>query len=163
MVNSISATRTVLAAAAVLAVILLITPRATAQTPGSITQPAYSQTGVAFVVFSGGSLAELRAAAVGNGAGGVWVQGTDGTFLLLTIDGPAFLNTRFEGRYAAGFAGVTPVNRNVSGRATGVIGRLRDHFPELVLSFRSAPVLVIDFRDTPVVCDLEDRGLTTGA
>lgn len=98
-----------LLAMGVLAMVQAATPSASAQTTGFISSPTYSSQGVAFVVFAGGGLAELQAAATDSGAGGVWVQDADGAFLLLTIGGPAFLNGRFEGRFAAGFAGPTPV------------------------------------------------------
>jgi len=71
--------------------------------------PAFTASGQAFAVFLGGSVAQLRVAAAAAGAGGVWVQDSDGVYRLLVVDGPAFLGADFEARFPAGFTAATSV------------------------------------------------------
>lgn len=69
--------------------------------------PIFSPTGQAFVVYAGGSSAQLEASAGTAGATGVWVQNSAGRFFLLVVRGPAFLRREFDEAFPAGFAGTT--------------------------------------------------------
>ncbi|MGE3857478.1 MAG: hypothetical protein AB7G21_11045, partial [Dehalococcoidia bacterium] len=65
---------------------------AEAQAAGFASAPRYSAGGLAGVVFMGGTLAELEAAAVAGGASGIWAQDAGGRFVLLVVGGPAFVS-----------------------------------------------------------------------
>lgn len=80
-----------------------------AQTGGFLNTPAFSADGVAFVVFLGGSIEDLEAAASASSATGAWAQDPSGSFLSLTIGGPTFLNSRFRAAFGDGFAGPTAI------------------------------------------------------
>jgi len=112
-----------LAAIAVIAVLagaLIATPRAAgAQTGGFVGRIAFSPDGLASVVFPGGSVAALEAAASGVGAAGVWAQDAAGGFVLLVIGGPSFVNDGFRTRFPAGFAAPAAVTLT---RAPGAAG-----------------------------------------
>ena len=76
--------------------------------PGTFSgTPIFSPTGQAFVVFAGGSSAQLEASAGTAGATGVWVQNSAGRFFLLVVRGPAFLRREFDEAFPTGFAGTT--------------------------------------------------------
>ncbi|MGE3857126.1 MAG: hypothetical protein AB7G21_09245 [Dehalococcoidia bacterium] len=66
-------------------------------------RPIFSESGQAFVVYGGGSSAQLEAAAKAAGATGVWAQDAGGTFRLLVVGGPAFLRAEFDAAFPAGF------------------------------------------------------------
>ena len=66
--------------------------------------PAFSASGQAFVVFSGGSTDQLEAAAAAVEAKGVWAQDANGRFTLLVVRGPAFLRKDFDAGFPSGFA-----------------------------------------------------------
>jgi hypothetical protein len=72
--------------------------------PGFAGSPVFSSSGMAQVVFQGGTLEDLEAAAQGAGANGVWAQGPDGSFQLLVVGGPAFLKDGFRARFPNGLA-----------------------------------------------------------
>ena len=91
-----------------LALVLPVSP-AGAQTSGFASPPVFSKLGVAHVVFLGGSVADLEAAAAASGASGVWAQDRTGQYSRLVIGGPSFVNARFRLAFAQGFAGPTPV------------------------------------------------------
>ncbi|MDA0302691.1 MAG: hypothetical protein O2822_09205, partial [Chloroflexi bacterium] len=63
----------------------------------------------ALAVFGGGTVAQLEVAAREAGATGVWAQDSAGRFVLLVVDGPAFINEPFRAAFAAGLAGSTAV------------------------------------------------------
>ena len=71
--------------------------------------PAYSTSGQAAVVFRGGTVDQLEAAARLTSAGGVWAQSPNGAFQLLVVDGPAFLRDAFKAQFPAGFSFSTAV------------------------------------------------------
>ena len=71
--------------------------------------PTYSSSGQAAVVFGGGSVDQLKTAARGANAGGVWAQDRIGAFELLVIDAPAFLEEAFRARFPSGLATSTAV------------------------------------------------------
>lgn len=89
-------------------------PTATATAPilpgppvGTFTPapPAWSDRGLSLVVYSGGTVSDLEAAAMYAGASGVWVQDAGGVFQLLVARGPVFLNEQFAGAFPAASAG----------------------------------------------------------
>ena len=80
-----------------------------AQPAGFLNAPTYSATGVGYVVFQGGSLDELSAAAAAVGAASAWAQDTSGTFLAFTVDGPSFVNNAFRNAFGSGFSGPTAI------------------------------------------------------
>lgn len=67
--------------------------------------PVWSDRGLALVVYSGGTVSDLEAAAMYAGATGVWVQDAGGVFQLLVARGPVFLNDQFAGAFPAASAG----------------------------------------------------------
>lgn len=70
-------------------------------------RPIFSPGGQAFVVFAGGTSAQLEAAGAAAEATGVWVQNGAGKFFLLVIRGPEFLRREFDAAFPTGFAGTT--------------------------------------------------------
>ncbi len=58
----------------------------------------------AAVVFLGGSVDQLEAAARASGANGVWAQDAGGRFQLLVVGGPTFLRDAFTAQFRGGFA-----------------------------------------------------------
>ncbi|MGE3857390.1 MAG: hypothetical protein AB7G21_10595, partial [Dehalococcoidia bacterium] len=70
--------------------------------------PAFSDRGVALVVFGGGSLEQLEAAAEAAGARGVWVNDTAGTPRLLVVGGAPVLSEAFRAAFADGVPSSTP-------------------------------------------------------
>jgi len=75
--------------------------------PGTFAQtPVFSSTGLAQVVFNGGTLAQLEAALTAAGAEGAWGQSSNGTFHLYIVGG-GFVNDGFRQAFPNGFSGVT--------------------------------------------------------
>ncbi len=64
---------------------------------------AFTSDGLANVVFAGGSVDDLDAAAAGASASGVWAQDGSGAFSLLVVGGPSFLKDGFRAKFPAGF------------------------------------------------------------
>ena len=91
-----------------LALVLPASP-ANAQATGFASPPVFSKVGVAYVVFLGGSVADLEAAAAASGASGVWAQDATGRYSRLIFGGPSFVNAPFRLAFADGFAGPTGV------------------------------------------------------
>lgn len=91
------------------------TPTATATstaTPGPggfASTPVFSSTGLAQVVFNGGTIAQLETAMVAAGASGAWAQQqTNGQFQLYIVNG-GFVNDQFRNAFPNGFSGVTAI------------------------------------------------------
>ncbi|MDO8678734.1 MAG: hypothetical protein Q7R30_09250, partial [Acidobacteriota bacterium] len=74
---------------------------------GFAAPPLFGASGQAAVVFLGGSVDQLDAAAAGAGATGVWVQDSGGAFQLLVVRGPSFLRDGFTARFPGGFTTAT--------------------------------------------------------
>ena len=100
------------AAALVLLVVLVAAAsgatRGDAAGPAFGTDPAFGASGIAQVVFPGGTVDDLEGAASVVGANGVWLQAPDGSYQLLVVGGPAFLRDGLRSRFASGI-GVTGV------------------------------------------------------
>ncbi len=134
---------------------------ASAQTPagGFLAAPAFSAAGQAVVVFGGGSVGQLEAAARGSGAGGVWAQDRSGAYQLLLVGGPAFLNATFADRFGAGFPGLVSVTLTRPPRPRTFL------LDPAALAASRARVLARDPALTAAVARLKrdgDRALTTG-
>jgi len=88
------------------------TPTATATataTPGPGTfssTPVFSTSGLAQIVYNGGSIQQLENAMVGVGASGAWAQASDGAFQLYIVNG-GFVNDSFRNAFPNGFSDVT--------------------------------------------------------
>ncbi len=82
-----------------------------AQTPSGTfaATPTFSANGQAAVVFLGGSVDQLEAAARTSTASGVWAQDGSGAFRLLVVGGPVFLRSEFTAKFPNGFSGATAV------------------------------------------------------
>lgn len=102
------------------AVAMALPPSATAQSTGFASPPAYSKLGVAHVVFLGGSVADLEAAAIASGASGVWAQDATGRYSKLSFGAPSFVNAGFHQAFADGFAGPTALYLIRSARSSPV-------------------------------------------
>lgn len=88
--------------------ILTVSPANAQTTTGSfVAAPTFTTSGLAFVVFTGGTVAQLETAARGSGASGVWAQDTTGALQLLVVGGPTFLTEPFRARFSNGFFGAT--------------------------------------------------------
>lgn len=72
-----------------------------------LAAPAFSPVGQALVIFGGGSVDQLASAMSTACVRGVWVQDAGGTFSLLVLGGPAFLNEEFQGRFPDGLPCLT--------------------------------------------------------
>lgn len=97
--------RRILVALALLATLLGAGAEVTrAQAAGFASAPRYSAGGLGGVVFMGGSLAELEAAAAAAGASGIWAQDAGGRFVLLVVGGPTFVNEGFRAAFGSGFS-----------------------------------------------------------
>lgn len=97
-----------IAAALTAALVLAVPNLVAAQTgTGFATPPNFGAGGQAAVVFLGGSVDDLEAAARASGANGAWAQDAEGRFQLLVVGGPAFLRDDFAARFPAGFATAT--------------------------------------------------------
>lgn len=81
-------------------------------TIGLPTLPSFQGTipvrGVALVLFEGGSIADLVAAAQAQGVTTVSTT-VDGKFTVHVVGAPAFVNAAFDTRFEAGFPGQTPM------------------------------------------------------
>lgn len=71
--------------------------------------PNFGASFTALAVFTGGSAAQLEAAAKAAGASGIWMQDAQGRFVLLVVNGPAFINDPFRAIFANGIPGNTAV------------------------------------------------------
>lgn len=71
--------------------------------------PNFGANFTALAVFTGGSTAQLEAAAKAAGATGVWMQDAQGRFLLLLVSGPSFINDPFRASFANGIPANTAV------------------------------------------------------
>lgn len=72
------------------------TPAPIAPPAGSFVSPPVFSSGepaLAFVVFTGGSVAQLEGALRSVGATGAWAQSASGAFVLYIVSGPEFVNT----------------------------------------------------------------------
>ena len=74
-----------------------------------VTSPRFGTGSMALVVYGGGSVAQLEAAAQAGEAKGVWAQDSSGAFLLFVVNGPTFVNEPFRTKFAAGIAANTAV------------------------------------------------------
>ena len=75
--------------------------------PGTLaSNPVYSTGGQAAVVFNGGSVAQLDAALIRNGAAGAWAQDVLGNFVLYVVGGGA-VNNGFAAAFPYGFPAAT--------------------------------------------------------
>lgn len=81
----------------------------TTPVPGSggfASTPVFSTTGLAQVVFNGGTVTQLDAALRTAGASGAWAQTSGGVFQLYIVNG-GFVNSQFTAAFPSGFSGVT--------------------------------------------------------
>lgn len=88
------------------------TPPSVAPVTGTgtfVTPPRFGSGSMALVVYGGGSVAQLEAAAKTGEAKGVWAQDASGAFLLFVVNGPAFVNEPFTTKFTAGIAVSTAV------------------------------------------------------
>jgi len=69
--------------------------------------PRFGPSGQALVVFNGGSVDQLETAAQAGGATGVWAQDAGGTYQLLVVRGPVFVNAAFRAAFPAGLRAAT--------------------------------------------------------
>ena len=100
--------------------------RAQTPSPGTFAaSPVFSESGLAAVVFNGGTPAQLESASLQVGATGAWVQDSSGTFRLLIVGGPAFLSTTFSGAFpnGLGITAVTLTGRTISPLKYAVMDR----------------------------------------
>ena len=67
--------------------------------------PNFGMGMLAQVVFNGGMVGELEAAALAGGGSSVWVQDSTSAFQLLIAGGPMFLKSEFMARFPGGFPG----------------------------------------------------------
>ena len=70
--------------------------------PQFTTRPIFSTNGLAIVVFTGGSVDQLEAAAQTAGASGVWIQDPSGAYQLLVVGGPSFLKDTLKSKMPGG-------------------------------------------------------------
>lgn len=73
------------------------------------TPPRFGTGSMALVVYGGGSVAQLEAAAKVAEAKGVWAQDASGAFVLFVVNGPTFVNEPFRTKFAGGIAANTAV------------------------------------------------------
>lgn len=85
------------------------TPAPTAVKAQFLGTPVFGSAGQALAVFSGGTVADLEAAAKTAGATGIWAQDSSGSFKLLVIGGPGFINDAFRSAFPTGFAAAAPL------------------------------------------------------
>jgi hypothetical protein len=64
--------------------------------------PVFGSSRMALVVFTGGSVEQLEAAAIAGGASGVWAQEAGGTYRLFVVGGPTFVNAPFRAAFPDG-------------------------------------------------------------
>ncbi len=72
--------------------------------------PVFGPSGQALVVYNGGTIDQLEAAASTIGATGIWAQDPGGTYRLLIVRGPAFANAAFRSAFPTGFASAVGVS-----------------------------------------------------
>ncbi|MDA0301551.1 MAG: IPT/TIG domain-containing protein [Chloroflexi bacterium] len=77
-------------------------PPAPGGTGAFVGTPTFSASGQALVIFGGGTVDQLEAAAQGAKATGAWVQDGAGAYRLLVVGGPAFLKDRFKAQFPSG-------------------------------------------------------------
>ena len=108
----------VLLATAVVGVALVAPRVGSAQVPVAFAaRPTFSASGLASVVFNGGTLDQLEAAAQSEGASGAWLQDSTGSYQLLVVGGPSFLKDALRQRFP-GAIGVTAVTLSGGSSAT---------------------------------------------
>ncbi len=85
---------------------------APAQTgPGTFAaKPVFAASGVAQVVFNGGTVQQLQKAATDSGAKGVWAQNAAGAFIVFIPGAPDFVNAAFNTAFANGFTVPTSIS-----------------------------------------------------
>ncbi len=107
MPRLVRAARLLLVIVAILIPVGASSQPASAQTPTGVfaALPSYSGSGLASVVYLGGTLDQLEAVAGRVGASGIWLQSSDGGFQLLVVAGPDFLKAAVRARFPAGFPG----------------------------------------------------------
>ena len=74
------------------------TPPHAASTGTFLQRPVFSDAGFAAVVFDGGTVDQLEAAAQAAGASGVWASDARGNPILLVVGGPTSLRAAFMPR-----------------------------------------------------------------
>ena len=74
---------------------------------GFAAPPVFSASGQALVIFAGGSIDQLEAAASAARATGAWVQDAGGAYRLLVVGGPAFLKEQFTASFSGGLSANT--------------------------------------------------------
>ena len=78
--------------------------------PGTFAAPpVFSTSGVAQVVYNGGSAEQLLKAATGGGAKTAWAQAPDGKYVALIPGAPDFVNEAFYAAFKSGFAATSIV------------------------------------------------------
>jgi len=88
--------------------------RAAAAGPSFSPKPVYSASGLALVVFPGGTLDQLEAAQREVGAIGAWVQDARGDFQVLPVGAPAFYRRRLAELFPAAGTGAANIDHLVS-------------------------------------------------
>lgn len=71
-----------------------------------VAAPVFGSGTLAQVVFAGGTVAQLEAALIANGASGAWAQDASGRFLSYIV-GVGFVNNDFYAAFPKGFASAT--------------------------------------------------------
>lgn len=91
----------------------VVTGGATTAPPGAggrfASPPVFGAGSVAQVVFVGGTVQQLEAAVSAAGARGVWSQDAAGTYRLLAVGAPSFVQAPFVAAFPNGFVGATAV------------------------------------------------------
>ena len=93
--------------------------------PGTFAgTPVFGPSGQALAIFGGGTVDQLAAAGANVQASGVWVQDGAGTFQLLIVGGPSFLQDNFTTKFPNGLQPVTVVTltRAASAAPTTAVG-----------------------------------------
>ena len=72
--------------------------------PGFSNRPTFTADGLANVVFMGGTVDQLEAAALAAGSNGVWAQDGSGAFQVIVVGGPSFLKDGFRARFPSGLS-----------------------------------------------------------
>ena len=81
---------------------------APAPPPGTFANaPVFGTGRQALVVFNGGTVDQLEAAAIAGGATGVWAQDASGTYQLFVVRGPVFVNATFRAAFPVGIRSAT--------------------------------------------------------
>lgn len=75
----------------------LVSPDQAYAAPGTFTpKPVFAPSGLALVVYSGGTIDDLEATTKDAGAIGAWLQDSRGEFQVLPVGAPAFLKRRLH-------------------------------------------------------------------